>query len=332
MVVVVSAVNGVEVNTRRMFAEAGKRGLARFLVINKLDGDNINFTDLLKTLRDTFGKGCVLFNAPINPGPKFSGVVGVLERRRAPAGCPVDLVAARSQLVDAVVEVDDALMEKYLTEGTISVEELAAALPKALAAGTIIPIFCTSVRKDKDIGVPELLDGLETYSLSPLQGPTAPGKQGRRRRSGVLKPDPSGEFVGQVFKAVTDKFVGNLSFLRVYQGTYKADQPLVNARTDKSRRTGGLFDDAGQQNDADRRKPIPGDIVAVTKVEDLHIGDTVGNHAAPAEAADAGVPDADVRPGGRAEGARRRAEDLRQPRQDRQRGPDVPRHARRPDA
>ncbi len=62
-------------------------------------------------------------------------------------------------------------MEKYLTEGTIGVQELAAALPKALAAGTVIPIFCTSARKDKDIGVQELLDGLETYSLSPLQGP-----------------------------------------------------------------------------------------------------------------------------------------------------------------
>ncbi len=79
VVVVVSAVNGIEVNTRRMFAEAGRRGLARFLVVNKLDGDNVHFMDLVKTLRDTFGKGCVLFNAPIDPGPKFSGVVGVLD-------------------------------------------------------------------------------------------------------------------------------------------------------------------------------------------------------------------------------------------------------------
>jgi elongation factor G len=282
VVVVVSAVNGVEVNTRRMFAEAGRRGLARFLVLNKLDGDNIHFADLLKTLRDTFGKGCVLFNAPINPGPKFSGVVGVLDSVAAPAGCPVDLVAARSQLVDAVVEVDDALMEKYLTEGTISVEELATALPKALAAGSIIPIFCTSARKDKDIGVQELLDGLETYCLSPLQGPphAATSDAGGNGSTPDLKADPSGEFVGQVFKAVTDKFVGNMSFLRVYQGTYKADQPLVNARTDKSSRTGGLFDVQGNKT-TPMTEAVPGDIVAVTKVDDLHIGDTVGNHAHP---------------------------------------------------
>jgi elongation factor G len=280
VVIVVSATNGVEVNTRRMFAEAGRRGLGRFLVVNKLDGDNIHFLDLLKAMRDTFGKGCVLFNAPINPGPKFSGVVGVLDSVTTPAGCPVDLAAARSQLVDAIVEVDDALMEKYLTEGTIGVQELAAALPKALAAGSVIPIFCTSARKDKDIGVQELLDGLETYSLSPLQGPphTAAGAGGDAGPE--LKPDPNGEFVGQVFKAVTDKFVGNMSFVRVYQGTYKADQPLVNARTDKSSRTGGLFDVQGNKT-TPLPEAVPGDIVAITKVDDLHIGDTVGNHPHP---------------------------------------------------
>src|SRR5262245_12417228 len=142
-VIVVSAANGVEVNTRRMFQEAGRRGLARMLVINKLDAENVKFEQLLKVIQDTFGKGCVLFNAPVNPGPKFSGVVSVLNPPdNPPAGCPVDLASARSQLVDAVVESDDALMEKYLLEGSVSTEELNAALPKALAAGTVIPIFC----------------------------------------------------------------------------------------------------------------------------------------------------------------------------------------------
>ena len=97
-VIVISAVNGVQVNTRRMFNEAGKRGLARMIVINKLDGDNVKFDELLKHVQDTFGKACVLFNAPINPGPKFSGVVSVLQPPASvPAGVPVDLAAARRQ-------------------------------------------------------------------------------------------------------------------------------------------------------------------------------------------------------------------------------------------
>src|SRR6266403_1926767 len=109
-VIVISAPNGVEVNTRRMFSEAGKRDLCRMLVINKMDADNIKFPDLLKSIQDTFGKGCVL----------------------------MDLAEARSKLVDAVVEADDALMEKYLLEGAVSADELVAGLPKALNAGTVI--------------------------------------------------------------------------------------------------------------------------------------------------------------------------------------------------
>src|SRR5262245_52335691 len=143
--IVIAAPRGIQVNTRRMFAEAGRRGLARMLVINHLDGDNIDFDGLVAAIKESFGKACVFFNAPVGVGPKFSGVVSVLNPPASPpAGCPVDLAAARSQLIDAVVESDDALMEKYLMEGGVSAEELNAAIPKALAAGTVIPIFCTS--------------------------------------------------------------------------------------------------------------------------------------------------------------------------------------------
>jgi elongation factor G len=274
VVVVVSAANGVEVNTRRMFNEAGKRGLARMLVLNKLDAENVKFDALFKAVRDTFGKGCVLFNAPINVGPKLSGVVSVLKPpAAAPAGCAVDLTAARSQLIDAIVESDDALMEKYLMEGSISDDELAAALPKAIQAGTVIPVFCTAAKKD--LGIAELLDGLAEDTLSPEQGKRRTVKKGDGEVA--LEPSASGEFIGQVFKAITDKFVGNLSFIRVFSGTYKPDQPLVNARTGKSARAAGLLLMQGSKHTT-IPEAIPGDIFAVTKVEDLHIGDTVSNH------------------------------------------------------
>lgn len=274
-VVVVSAPSGIEVNTRRMFAEAGKRGLARMLIINKMDAENINFTGLLGNLRDTFGKGCVLFNAPIGQGPQFSGVVSVLNPPASPpAGCLVDVNAVRAQLVDAIVEADDALMEKYLMEGTVSAEELAAAIPKALAAGTVIPVLCVSARTD--IGVAELLDTLSQDALSPVQGKRRTATKAAAEIT--LEPTESGEFVGQVFKTLNDKFVGNLSFLRVLAGRFTGEQQLVNARTGKSSRTGGLLQMQGKQ-----QKPVPeaiaGDIVAVAKVEDLHIGDTVGSAA-----------------------------------------------------
>jgi elongation factor G len=278
VVIVVSAINGVEVNTRRMFNEAGKRGLARILVINKIDGDNVKFVEVYQAIRDTFGKGCVLFNAPLNPGPGCTGIVSVLEPPAGgAAGCPVDLAAARSPLLDAVVEADEALMEKFFNEGDVSNDELIATLPRALAAGTVIPVFCTSARKG--IGIAELLDALASYSLSPVQA--KPRKAQKKNGDEVeLKPDPAAECVGQVFKNVSDKFVGNLSFVRLYSGTYKADQQLLTARTERGARPGGLMKMQGNKSTA-ITDAVAGDIVAVSKLEDLHLGDTVSTAAHP---------------------------------------------------
>ena len=280
-VIVISAPAGIQVNTRRMFSEAGKRGLARALVINRLDNDNIHFSDLLKSIQETLGKGCVLFNAPIGVGPTFSGVAGVLTPpAQNPAGCPVDIAAVRSQLIDAIVESDEALMEKYLLEGDVSAEELEKALPKALAAGTLIPIFCTAAKKDKDIGVAELLDAITRFFPSPLQGVKRTGTKGSGEKAATveIQPSESAECVAQVFKTLSDKFVGNLSFFRVLSGKITAEQQIHNMRTGKSSRSGGLLIMQGKT-----QKPIaeaiPGDLVAVAKVEDLGIGDTLSNVA-----------------------------------------------------
>jgi elongation factor G len=278
-IIVISAPNGIEVNTRRMFSEAGRRGLARMLVINKMDADNIRFDAVLKSIQDSFGKNCVLLGAPLGQGAQFKGVVSVLNPpESAPAECLVDLSAVRSQLVDAIVESDEALMEKYLTEGSVSTEELTAALPKALVAGTVIPIFCTSAKKD--IGVAELLDALSLYALSPEQARSRSGVkgQGDKATEVTLTSSETGEFVAQVFKTLSDRFVGNLSFLRILSGKVTAEQPLVNVRTGKSSRTGGLLQMQGKQQ-KNVPEAIAGDIVAVAKVEDLRIGDTVAGNA-----------------------------------------------------
>jgi elongation factor G len=169
-------------------------------------------------------------------------------------------------------------MEKYLMEGTVTADELTGAIPKALAAGTVIPIFCTSAKKD--LGVKEVLDALCRFTLSPAQAPRkkATRGSGEKAEEVAIEAKENGEFVAQVFKTLSDKFVGNLSFLRVYSGRITGEQPLVNVRTGKSSRSGGLLQMQGKQ-----QKPvteaIPGDIVAVAKVEDLAIGDTVSSGA-----------------------------------------------------
>jgi len=144
--------------------------------------------------------------------------------------------------------------------------------------GSSSAIFCTSAKKD--LGITELLDGIAQFALSPAQGRKRAlvQKDGAGSKEVPLEPRADGPFVAQVFKTLSDKFVGNLSFLRVYSGKITSDQNLVNERTGKSSRNTGLLQIQGktQQNVTEA---VPGDIVAVAKVEDLHIGDTVGTAA-----------------------------------------------------
>lgn len=273
-VIVISAVNGIEVNTRRMFHEARKQDLARMIVINKLDADKIDFPKLLESIRETFGKECVLVNAPDGLGADFTKVFSIIDPPETiPPKCPIDVAKARSQLVDAIVDADEKLMEKYLEEGTLAPAILEAALPNAIAAHTIIPIFCTAAKKDR--GVEELLEGLTKFALSPKY--TAPRLREYDEKidpEHPLQPDENGEFVGQVFKNVNDKFVGHLSFIRVLSGKMTPDKPLINLRTGKSWRVGHILLVQGHDH-VDAPEAVPGDIVAVAKIDDLHIGDTV---------------------------------------------------------
>ncbi|MCI0702997.1 MAG: elongation factor G, partial [Planctomycetia bacterium] len=280
-VVVLSATSGIEVNTRKMFAEATKKGLSRGIVINKLDAEKtIELGDLLKAIQATFGKNCVLFNVPDAVGPDFKKVIGLLHPPMdVPKTCPVDVSAARTQLIDAVVECDEALTEKYLTEGEVSVAELEADITRALDAGTLIPIFCTSAKKD--IGVKELLDALSKYGLSPSFS--------RKRLEGLkvsangtthqLEPTEQEEFVGQVFKVVNDKFVGHLSFVRIIAGKLQHNHNVVNLRSGQTLRIGHLLETQGKTT-SQVHEAGPGDIVALAKVEGMEIGDTIAytNH------------------------------------------------------
>ena len=219
--VVVCAVNGIQVNTRRMFHEAGRLGLARTLIINKVDADKIDFEGLVADIRESFGKNCVLFNMPNNVGPNFNGVIDIVHKPNGtPTTHPYDQKKARMELMEAVVEVDEALMEKYLTAGSISDADLEEAIPKCIAAGYVVPIFCTSAKKDR--GVKELLDGLEKFGLSPNDEPQEARRQTLRHERlarRTAEPNDKAEFLGQVFKVVNDRYVGHLSYIRVLSGT-----------------------------------------------------------------------------------------------------------------
>jgi elongation factor G len=280
-VVVVSAVNGIEMNTRRMFQEATTLGLSRAIVINKLDADNVDLPTLVQSVQAAFGKNCVLFNVPDRVGPGMREVHCLLDPRQIlPPSVPVDVPASRSQLIEAVVEADEALLEKYLSEGQVTLAELEADITRAMDAGTLVPIFCASAKKDK--GVRELLDALSRYGLSPsFARKRLEGLQvGTNGSSHQIEPTEQEEFVAQVFKVVNDKFVGHLSFIRVLAGKLQHNHNVVNLRNGQTLRVGHLLEAQGKTTQQ-VHEAGPGDIVAIAKVEGLEIGDTIAytNHA-----------------------------------------------------
>jgi elongation factor G len=269
--IVINAQSGIEVNTRRVFNEAKKAGLGRMILINRMDSDNINFATLIENIQSLFGKGCALFNVPLGQGADFRGVASTLKPPADTAGALMDPAEVGEALLESIVEVDEAAMERYL-EGTPPTDEEVARLTiKAVAQGSLVPIVCVSGKTG--VGLNELLDALALYALPPdALVRTAKNAEGE---DAEVKADPAGPLVAQVFKTRIDPFVQKLNFIRVFSGTLKKDStvPMVGAR--KGLKLGALF-----QMQAAETEPVdevgPGGIVAVAKVEDLHTGTSLG--------------------------------------------------------
>lgn len=272
-VIVISAGAGIEVNTRRMFNLAGQAGIGRMILINKCDMDNVDFNQLVSDIQEMFGAACVPLNVPVGIGEDFSGVVSTLKvPDTVPDGVQASPADINQTLMDAIVEADEALMERFLEGEELSPQEVAGGVSKAIAAGTLIPILCASSKND--VGVSEFLDALATIAL-------APAEVKRTAKNGAgedvpVQADPNGPLLGQVFKTRIDPFVAKMSYLRIYSGTLKKDESVHDCRTDKSIKVGHLLDvQGGKQEPVDEAGP--GDIVAVVKIDDMATGDCVNS-------------------------------------------------------
>jgi elongation factor G len=263
----INAVDGIRVNTGKMWALAAKLGRARIISINKMDQENVQYLEVVKSVREAFGKECVPVLLPKGAGPSLSGVVNLIQE---PEGAPDDLKDLAHEAREKLMECDDALLEKYLEGKPVSGDELARALPKALAQGRVVPILCTSMKKD--VGVAELMDFIARYAPSPADVDPRPAED-------PDKKEPVTRAIGdalsaQVFKSVADPFVQRQSFVRVYSGTLAADQPLYNQRVGKAGRIGGMFKPFGKEMRA-CPSAVAGDIVCITKVDELNTCDTI---------------------------------------------------------
>lgn len=265
-VLVVSASAGIEVNTRKMWERATNYGLGRMVVINKIDADNANLEETLEAVKEFFGPECVPINLPTGGG---TGVIGCLQNKTGDADFS-DVPSAHEAAIEAIVGVDDTLMEKYLG-GEVSDDQVLAVAAKACASGDFVPVLFTNAMTE--VGIPELLNAIAKIAPSPSIGKKRVLKQEEEKQI-EIEPKADGPFVGQVFKVTSDpKSHIKYSFIRVHTGSLAHDGTIKTINDRKGFRLGHISRFQGGDH-SDTEAASAGDIIAVAKL-DLHIGDTV---------------------------------------------------------
>ena len=164
-VIVINAQAGIEVNTRRVFAESGKAKLGRMIVLNRMDNDNIDFTALVDAIKELFGSQCALLNVPLGQGADFRGVASTLKVPADTQGALVDPAEITESLMESIIEVDEEVMTRYFDGQQPTEEELGRLLSKAVTQGTVIPIVCCSAKTGA--GVAEFLEALAACAVPP---------------------------------------------------------------------------------------------------------------------------------------------------------------------
>ena len=269
--VTVSGVMGVEVQTTRNWGRAEELGLARVIFVNMLDRERADFFRVLEQLRAQFGNQCVAVHVPIGAEHELSGIVDVLhmtsytspegEREGKPGAIPADMADQveqyRTQLLDSVVETDEALMERYLDGQELSPEEVASALKSAVTRGELFPVMCGVATKN--LGTTAVLDLL-------VEGVPSPAKKGSPIE---VEGATSAVFI---FKTVADPFSGRINVFRVLKGTISSDATLANVRTHGKERVGALLTLQGKEHES-ADEFGEGDLGAAAKLKDVMTGD-----------------------------------------------------------
>lgn len=277
--IVVCAVSGVEVGTDKAWGYAEDQNLPRVFFINKMDRENADFDSVMSGLREQYGKNIIPIKIPVGAAETFEGVIDVLEKKfyhfenggivvkDVPEEFKDKVAEYKKVILEAIVETDEVLLEKYLAEEKITREELIAATRKAIASGQVIPVLTGS--STRVIGIKSLLDTIVDYIPSPVDRGAIEGLDGKNRQ-----PSEAAPFSALIFKTMADPFVGKLTIFRVFSGTIKSDSQVYNATRDISERIGQLFIIKGKT-----QEPVDslsaGDLGAVAKLQNTLTGDTL---------------------------------------------------------
>ncbi len=291
-VVLIDAVGGVEFQTEKVWAFAGDLSMPRLVFINKLDRERADFFKALESVRSKLKVKPTICFLPMGKEDAFRGVIDLIhmkavtfedgrgkgKRTEIPEDLLDDAKAYRETMVEDIAECDEALMEKYLEEGELGVEDLARGLRTAVLSGSVIPV--TAGAATKSIGVSALLDMIAGYMPSPLDRGDIAGKHGTTGEEISRKPDPNAPFSALVFKTIADPYAGKLTLFRVFSGTITPDSIIGNTTKRVTEKFGNLFHLEGKQ-----QRPtdavVAGDIAAVAKLKEAATGDTFSDEKNP---------------------------------------------------
>ena len=294
-VTLLDSVAGVEPQTETVWRQADRYGVPRLIFANKMDRVGADFDRCMAMIRDRLTKKAYPIQLPVGSGEMFTGHIDIIKRVEfifdeetlgktftelpVPEAYRDRVEAARHDVIEAAVEHDEQLLEKYLAGAELSIEEIQHAIRKATTGGFIVPFLCGASFKNK--GVQALLDAVIDYLPSPEDVPPIVGHVPLHDETHIERCASDGEpFSALAFKVATDPYVGRLTFFRVYSGSLKSGSYVYNSTKDKRERIGRLLQMHANKRD-EIEEVLAGDIAAAIGLKDTRTGDTLSDEDKP---------------------------------------------------
>lgn len=271
---VVNAQAGIQTMTRRFEQWTSERKQCRMIVVNHIDAEGVDLEGLLSQVRETFGDECMAINLPAQNATQ------VVDCFFNPSGDADfwSVEEAHTAVIDQTVEVDEKLMEQYLEHGRLEPGALHDAFEKALREGHLVPVCFVSAKTG--VGVPELLEVVEKLLPNPAEGNRPPfiRETGDGAEPVAVRPEAGGDVLCHVFKVAHDPYVGKLGVFRIHHGTVTKNSELYINDHPKPFKVGHLFKMQGAKHE-EIDEGVPGDLCAVAKVAEIHLGSVLHNNA-----------------------------------------------------
>jgi elongation factor G len=287
-VAVFCAVGGVEPQSETVWRQADRYKVPRIAFVNKMDRAGADFERATEMMRTRLAANAVPIQLPLGSEDRFAGVIDLINMKairyldetlgaeylveEIPADQLEGAQAARDKLVEAASEVDDHLMQRYVDGETASNDEIRAAVRKGTIALQLVPVLCGSAFKNK--GIQPLLDAVVDYLPSPLDIPAIVGIDPTSGEHVERQASDEAPFSSLIFKIVTDPYVGQLAFFRVYSGYLKSGSYVMNATRDSRERIGRLLKMHANKRE-DIKEVYAGDIAAAVGLKNVQTGDTI---------------------------------------------------------